>query len=444
MNKKPVLFLILLTLFAILTPACNKSQKHPVVLATVGNKNIYQTEFRERINYIPKIPFTDHQKIKLWALNSLIAEKLLSISASKKDEGALDEVIEEQHRESMIEALWNKVVFGNINVADSLLWHYYVKSNKKRIVRFFVFDDSMLAQKVFELWSADDVKIEQQALNDTIQFGGMDVVAPLVFNSHLGLVQSPQKVGNKFLLIKPIREYSQKILSKSAFEQKKLSIKKRYLQQKKEILLHGFIEKEMINKKYNLNKKVFTYFVKFIDRMLYHGNNASPQTLSIISPEQFKLNPLWEKGVVTFANGEKWDVKKLYQRLLVSPYKVNLKSQKDFRYSVIKSTRRLLDDMLLYQEARARALDTTSFVTWQNSMWADYYLSEAILQSGNRNKHQWMVLLDSLKEATPIHINTQIMDTLKINPTKMMVLKTHFPGRTIVPPLRTWWLNIQH
>jgi len=217
MNKKPVLFLILLTLFAILTPACNKSQKHPVVLATVGNKNIYQTEFRERINYIPKIPFTDHQKIKLWALNSLIAEKLLSISASKKDEVALDEVIEEQHRESMIEALWNKVVFGNINVADSLLWHYYVKSNKKRIVRFFVFDDSMLAQKVFELWSADDVKIEQQALNDTIQFGGMDVVAPLVFNSHLGLVQSPQKVGNKFLLIKPILEYSQKILSKSAF-----------------------------------------------------------------------------------------------------------------------------------------------------------------------------------------------------------------------------------
>jgi len=426
-----------------LIPACDKSQKQPVVLASVGNKNIYLAEFRERINYIPKIPFTDSRKIKLWALNALIAEKLLSTLPSIKNKNSFNGVIDEQHRETMIEALWNKVVFNKITVADSLLWQYYVKSNKTRIVKYFVFNDSILAQKVYNLWTVNDVKIEQQAVNDTVQYSGITVVDPLIFDSPLDVVHAPQKVGNKFVLIKPIREYSRLGLSRADFVQKKVSIKKQYLKKRKELLLHRFVEKEMGNKKYVLDKKVFTDFVKFLDKTLFQANNGTPRALHALTTEQYKLNSLWRKGVVTFSIGEKWDVQKLYKRLLVSPYSVNLKSQKDFRYSIIKSTRRLLDDMLLYQEAQARSLDTTSFVTWQNSMWADYYLSEAILQSGNRNKHQWMVLLDSLKEATPIHINTQMMDTLKINPTKMMVLKTHFPGKTIVPPLRAWWLHIQ-
>jgi len=74
-------------------------------------------------------------------------------------------------------------------------------------------------------------------------------------------------------------------------------------------------------------------------------------------------------------------------------------------------------------------------------MWRDFYKAQKIA-SAKRYSKTLQQTLDSLKINSAIHIKWQTIDTLTLNPSNIMVLKTHFPGQTIVPRQNNWKINV--
>ncbi len=443
MTKNTLRFFLFILLIFFFFNGCNTPTQHLPVLATVGNKKIYLNEFRDRINYTPDIKFKTSEKIKLWGINSLIAEKLLSILADKHSDKNLQPFLKQQNREAVIESLWKNIILSKIEIPDSIIWNYYIRKNHHRIVKFIIAEDSILAQKIYNLWKKGDVNIDRQALVDTIAYALNNALNKTIYNLPLNTVHRPLKIADSYLLIKPLRDYQKKILSRSDYNQTFKSLKKEYLENIKLERLKKYTKEYFKQQPYLLDKKVFGEFVRFLNKKLFSKNKSPIKSIKNLEFKSLQNEPQWTRPVVRFRNGETWSVKKLFDRLKVSPYQVGLKTEVQFRYSIIKAVRRILDDEMFYKQALKQGQGKTPYVLWQNSMWADNLKANTLLRSKRLNKGQWIKKLDSLKSTIDIKVNWMMLDSLKINPTRMMVLKKNFPGRTLVPVLRSWWLNIK-
>jgi hypothetical protein len=409
----------------------------------VGDREISISEFKDRLNFNPVIDKLSAQKYKEKILSSIIAEALLS-RLQKIDQPEIVLLMSEQkHREAVIENLWNEVIFKDIVINDSLLWNFYKNTNKERKIDFAVFKDFPRAKNFKSAWEENNPQAKKIIQKDTLSFtGNIHVLENDVFNTKLLNIAGPIKIGRKYLVYKPIKEWQKGVLSKENFAQNIKSIKKQYLKYSKQKHFNAYVKKSFKKQNYVLNKGVFKEFTQYLEKQVLGKPGLTVSNKELMGlPNDDKINELTKKQIVRFANDQNWTVGDLLKRLVTAPYPLNYSSNDAFRYSMIRATKRILDDELLFFKGLENGLDKSVYVKQQSDMWNDFYKAQfngTELQSAKVLK----ITLDRLQSVIPIKIFKETLDTLTYEKSDMMVLKTHFPGQTIVPKQTLWKIKL--
>ena len=432
------IFLVLLLLF------CQQASQDSRLLATIGERKIYIDEFKDRVGFNPILGNTSLSQHKEKVINSIVAEALLSQMKNTMSSGLALLLTKQKKREAIIEKLWDEIVFKDIKINEALLWSFYLKSNKQREIEFAVFRDSIHANNFYMEWGKNNPETNRILQKDTLGFtGNIAILEKAVFNSRLGKIAKPLKFGRKYLVYKPIKEWEQKILSKQGFYQKKRSVKKQYLKYTKQEHFHEYVKKTFKKQNYQLGKTEFKKLVQYLE-----NKRMGKAELEGINPELLNFLKMdttlnFNSSLVKFSDGDEWTIKDFMKHLAVSSYPLNYSSNDAFRYSMIRAARRILDDELLYRKGLENNLDKSYYVEWQTEMWRDYYNAQILVADNKYSSKKLQYILDSLRTNIPIKIQWEVLDALKINTTNMMVLKTHFPGQTIVPKQNDWGLKLK-
>ncbi|MBC8184603.1 hypothetical protein H8E88_26205 [candidate division KSB1 bacterium] len=153
-TSKKIKYLILFILLFALLIECSKQadeKTNEVILAKVGNKTISFTEFIRRAEYTVRPPYCSsntniHKKI---VLNSLIAEKLMSLEAGNDNEFLTSSEIQQQLRGRKEQAMrlvqffedaYDKVVLDSTEIKK-----YFKHAGRKYKISYFNVDDSLTA-----------------------------------------------------------------------------------------------------------------------------------------------------------------------------------------------------------------------------------------------------------------------------------------------------------
>ena len=421
-------------IFAVLL-SCNerKTPRLPAV-ASVGNYLITVDEFRERAEFSPFNPSMTDSIIKHNVLQALIAEKMLSQCTTCIKDSVPVGLIERRYKEAVIETFWRRQFADSIRLSDEALWRMYLRMNRQRDVQLLPAASREEAQQLAGVWKSNPALLSHRLRRDTVKYSGeLPELEDTLFTAPVKQVMGPLKIGRRFYLFRVEQEWPLYIVSRQDFEQKKRSIAKLVKRARMRNLFSRYMRRVHRKAPYQLNKKRFKTMTRYLENRLL-GKSA----LSV----RRQLENTWGEGdtllhqsLITFEEGGTWSVGAFIRRLSSAPYPIGTDNPAAFRRSIILAARRMADDEILFRDAVKRGYDKDAYVRWQTDMWRSAYrarMAQRMLPADAQKRAQ---LTDSLSRIFPIHIYKHVLDTVTIHPTRMMVLKRHFPGQTVVPPL---------
>jgi hypothetical protein len=443
--------------------SCRERQE--AVVARVGESPITHSEFLDAYRFNPSIKdIRDDKKAKKQVLLTLIAEKMLAddVRNLKRDERRSIHIQTEQfEREAVIERFWEQEIFSGIELTEKQLIEAYQRSKNTRVVEFLMYETEEEARKAW-LWYQTHKNFEDLAALqgirpehipvDTIRFGEMlPRIEEMTFKMKPDSVAGPVMEGKYYFLIRLKNEIRDLSTSREEFLNKRKHLKK---QLKRSIALRDFqiyIETHLEGRSFSLDKNAFKDLVKKLEGQQSFGYGSD--NLELLNSASDETKSLPEIPIVQFSDGTIWNTNELLQRLAVSPYPIKRNSRREFRVSMIEVTRQIINDELLVRHARDLGLHKSDYVEKQKRIWEDYLLyksrlkdlireadSKIILETRvdcNRlyDRHIEDFLLKKLKTC-PVEINYHVLDTLQTDRANMAVFKTHFPRRTLYPPLQ--------
>lgn len=425
----------LLLLLSVLFTYCSSDKQQ--VLVAVDNSTITVDEFKDRISFNPLLKSTiPPASFKKDVLQSLIVEKLLAKKITQEQKKTLLGFVNRKSKEAAIEQLWSAVILKDLAVDDSTLWNYYNRTLRKRIISFAVFNNKYTANLFFNEWFNGEEKVKQTLSIDTLTYEGkIPLLEQAVFKAPSRTIQQPVLIGKKYFVFKVEQELIISPASRSEYARKERSLKKSYFAEKKWQLFQNWVTKSHLS--YKLEKEVFKDLVFTISKEL-RFTSEQPKLQMRPNSKLQEAAPKQTKNVVIFSDGTKWDTQRLLAELKEAPYPLSFESEKNFKFSIIKAVKRLLDDELLYMHAKKLDLDKSEAVVWQTKMWKDWVWSEHVLLKSRKNAEAWHTELKDLVNNSSIEINDAVLDTVYISPTNMTVLKSHFPGQVFTAPVRLW------
>jgi len=447
-----------LNLTAILFFMACSSEKQPDIVAKAGSKVVTVSELQDIVSFnaYPNLP-NGKRAFKETVLYALLAEKILAQEAPQmvRDLSNVKQEITQYKNEATIEKFWDAEIFSNIKISEEELKEAYFQSKEKRIVNFAKFRKQEEARRFSNhLKAGQNFKEALHAIGrakafvpvDTIEFGsGLPHVENNVFALKPGEAGPPVKEGRWYFVFQLSSIKKDLFTAEDDFYNTRSKLEKR-LRRKKAILSYETYQKEKLPPYvYKLNAQVFKALAIELDKSLF--DHPSPfqlkeNTDTVSMVPKIKNQNLKNQTAVTFADGSRWSAEQLLQKMIRSSYFLEVKNRGGFRKSLIVSAKHVLDDEVILKRSQALGLDKTDEVKAQTHLWNDYLLSlEAAKQLEKRNpdlKTQQHLDLFLLKKAPnyKIEIYHNVLDTLKIEPTNMIVLKEHFPGRTIAPSLQ--------
>ena len=440
--------------------ACSP-EKQPNVVAEIGTKVVTVSELKDIVtfNAYPNLP-QNPSLLKKTVLYALIAEKLLAQEAPEIVGNLADikQEIAQYKNEAVIEKFWDAEIFSKIKISETELKEAYFKSKEKRIVKFAKFATRREAQQFSALLkSGQSFQKAARAIGrpesfvpvDTIQFGsGLPHIEKNVFALKTGESGAPVKEGRWYFVFQLSFVKKDLFTAEDDFEYMRPELTKR-LRKNKTVLSYEAYEKEKLRPYvYRLDSKAFKALAVEMDKHLF-SDGASLQKKEDTETRKplptLKNRRLLHRTAVTFADGSRWSVATLFKNMAHSPYFIDTKTRGAFRKSLIVSAKHVLDDAVLLKRSLDLGLDKTEYVKAQSHLWSDYLLS---LEAAKKLEHKGgegevQTQLDSflIKKAPDykIKIYRTVLDTLNIEPTNMIVLKEHFPGRTIAPSLQPFF-----
>ncbi len=412
--------------------SCRAKKNEPVVLAVIGPQQLTVQEFRERTAFNPLNTNLPVASVKSTILKSLIAEKIMAAHFRDSLSAKIRRVTEQRHREAVIEALWDKEILAGLTVDDSTLWQYYRDSKKRRVIEFISVEDSLAAVPVYENWAAGKSWLGQYISLDTLAADGMlGGLNQAVFQSEIGQVARPFRLGRRYFIFKPTAEFISGPVSLNEYKTRQRSYRKKYLHQAGLARFDQFFRENI--RPYQIDLQRFKT-VSFALGDLLQENHLTEQTYeNEPGLPAFPDGPDLNLEIVRFEAGPHWSVGELLIRIADGPYPVDFSSRSRLIRSLLPAARRTLDDELLYRYAVQKGYDQTADVRFQTDLWQDFYTAKDFADnfSGNAELEEQ---LKRLGKSMEIRVNWAVYDTLKIVPGDMVVLKTHFPGQTITPP----------
>ena len=415
-------------------------------VAKVGSRTITKDEFELRLQFNAHLTHIDDPSlVKSSLLDALIAERILALDAITLHHDTLNTFIQlnkQFQREAIIENWWEKYIFKNISISEAELIEKYNLSRIKKIFRFASFSSKQEAGFVLsrikslnELaglpeYSASDI------VTDTISWGnGPPEIESELYQVSPGEVAGPIQLGYKFFIIELIEEISMLGSSTTDFLRNKHQLKKILKRRKGNNLFHKKAQGELKQYIPRLHKDIFKKLVEKLEKKMFPGGFESGSIEELSLPKN-KLNL---QIVVEFNDGDNWTVRQLLSRLAVSPYPIKKGNPAVFRNSIIIACKAILDDEVVVKDAIDKGIDNLKAVRYQTEMWSDAYLAQimsAILFKKLGDKHTLTNYILNHELYPKVIVNSNLIDTLHIKKTDMIVIKTHFPTRTIAPPIQ--------
>lgn len=461
---------LIFTAILFFIPNCTKNETDNII-AKVGTLSVSVEEFKDAYQFNPHLSSVKNpQTAKQIVLNSLIAEKLIARQGYEKNSQNQSRIklqSDQYEREAIIEKFWQDKIFNEITISENELLEAYYKSKKEKIVQFINYKNKRQAyndyQKIKEGLSFEEIAgLNGLPLNcipaDTIKmFGKLPNLEERVFSMKINEISAPVKEGKFYFIVKLTGERENIFTSEMDFAQQRKKIQKELKKSKSFKNFQNYVNTHLSSDNFKLDKNQFKELVRKTENSLFEkaelNQSKSNEYLLDIYFDNAKNNrdQFLKQPVVKFSNGTTWDTGTLLQRIAVSPYTVDKRSKGAFRHSMIAAAKNILNDELLVNHAGKLKLHKTAYVKRQKQMWRDYLvykkqLAEIIRQADknsneNINKNALYTkavedyLLDKISQCKT-EINYEALDTLNLIKTDMVVLKRHFPGRTISPVIK--------
>lgn len=437
--------------------SCEKKQD-AVKVSQVNDLIISLEAFRDACRFNPHLSQIRNAELaKQRMLFTMIGEKLIADAGYARGLDS-DDYIKAQsaqfEREAMIEKLWQDKILSQISVSEQELKSAYFAAQKSYAVQYLLFEDQAQAAQSYRqldegLRFEDLARLQGYSQNsipvDTI---GFESNLPNIERTLQGMqpneISAPVKEGRFWFILK-LTGKQEKFSSRQDFENEKRSIRKMLRKIKATERFAEYVDKNLAGQVFNLDKEIFTQVVKTLDARLFEQGltpaKGNETRFELMIEDQQLLN----KPVVRFSDGTEWTVRQLLQRLAVSPYPVNIHDRGGLRMNMISATRHILDDELLVRHCIELGLDETAYVRQQKSMWQDYLIYKKQLKAllkpdRNAEANNAKTAIESLEEyliektkTADIKIYSAVLDTMTVDKTDMVVMKTHFPRRTVAP-----------
>lgn len=474
MNKK-IKQIISYLLIVITLNQCSSEQKYESV-ATVGDHFISTEEFQLTYQFNPYlIQIKDPIVAKRILLRTLIAQKMIAAEGYEKhieNNPQISRLIEQYQREALIESFWEEKISAQVHVSEKEVYDAYLKSKKTRFFQYILFPDAQNASNAYNQLKEGTSFSQMAELNgidkdmipsDSISFSSELIdMEKTVFQLALNEVCPPLKIGQYYFIIKLLKEKSDLFTSETDFSNNYKRLAKILKKRKQRKYFDTFIKSSFDKPPYRLDQALFKQTVQYIEEKVEFNHSSSKQTRdlsneriyqeAIKNPGNFQHTP-----VVNFENGYQWTIQMLLNRLQVSPYPIEFSSPGTFRMSMIAATKMSLDDQVLVDLAIENGLEQSLNVSLQTTMWKDHIVYQSMLNdllteqdlsdglikeiSSGRYEKQIDHYLTNIVEKYEIKVYSDILDTLTLSKTDMVVMKTHFPKRTLAPAIQPF-LNL--
>jgi hypothetical protein len=466
-----------LLIFSILIISSCASKDQSIVIAKVGDIEITADEFRKRFEFNPRLKqFSDKTQAKYQFLGSLIAEKLLALEA--KNQGLPDVprvkiFLDQLHREAVIEELYNRETASRIQVSDEEIRQAYARSRKEleiQSARFTTLEDATEFRKRVVNGESFDLALStltSKAWDEapyvetlTLRWGQVDqYLEDTVYEMKPGDISEPIEVNGEFYVARVLAEKVDAFGTEDDYRLRKEKIEKIVLKRKRSAEFLKYFKEMMSEKETNVPPERFKMVVeKLVDAFrisnepaeLMRVENPAPLTDSELSQAWHGIEGFADEILVFFEGGFQLTVREFVQRLSVGRYYINFNDEKSFKVSVRQALITMIEQEYVYQEGTKDGIGVTRFVMEEVAMWrenlAAYSMMGRLLSQDHPipDQTESIYLTDgelatlthellSLLDSNEIAFDTEAFEALDVSNAGLLLLKTHFPGRMVVP-----------
>lgn len=447
------IFLILLLLVS-----CQQEKRK---LVQIGESVVTVEEFQTRYAitpYFSAFPEGDSQT-KLMVLAALIGEKVLANEARELNfhEREKFKTIQNQlQKEALIEELLNELYSG-IEISQEDIRTAQRQTMRELEIEELVFESEVEAQNYrnsvdtnqpFNVqhpeiesatynvkWGNSEPKIE----NVLWKLRAGEVSAPVNFQGHSYLFRISKEKIKPFLDDFASREQTEKMLYK----------------REKKILYRTYFKKIMAGKKTSVPGGKLKYIASQLEDIFDIPQSDSVflnpilMTDSYYQQAQGSLQDKLTEDFITFDDGSQWSMGDFLRNLRYGAYPLNYSSRKVFRASLRNTAIIMMEHEYLAKEARKRGLQSSAYVIEETRKWMDSYLADQMRleliagTNGNNSdtdiKAKRIIALDNFLakglSRSDISVDKELLDKTEIRHLKMLVFKTHFPGRQLAPSI---------
>ncbi len=402
-------------------------------LIQVGSLEISKEELENAYLFNPNLASipSDEEAFKI-ILYSLIAQKAFANNLNSDDVN--DYFLKRIEKEAVIEQFWQKAILDSIIISEEELYKEYQKKNSVRVTEIYVYDN--LKNAIKDSLSANNY---QNTFIDSIYYDPLNNLSVRSFELTSGL-SKPFQSNNLFFRLKMIKEIPLTVLSLQNYEQQKSSFKKVLKRKKAQEKFDEY--SGMINDNFGYEIKI-AEMNKFVNNLL--ENFYSDQLKDKTDPE-LKTEDRTDIILVNFRNGLSWTGKDILNEVNSAPYPLKFSDKKSFALSLKMSIENIIKDESIYQFAKTQDFINNLEVNDQTRIWRDNRNFKRVLAGIIRNNNSDSINTVINKNLEEIFSKITIRRNRKIEipeqkRSNMLVLKTHFPERTITPIIQPLYIN---
>ena len=484
LNGKTYFGIMLITLIVNIC-ACGKGnevKEKEIILAKVGNKTISLKEFIRRAEYTirPKYCNGNNNLQKKIILNSLIAEKMLSIELGKNNELKHNQeflsYIQGRKEQAMREWLQFQEGTEKVKIAASEIQKIYNVVGRTYKVKYFDIPSDSIANRVKEKLAN---KLETfESLQNQIWKGKKDsvkevkwdpqensVIQKSLFSGNIAkdTVIGPLRIEkDDYILMKIVGWTDEKAVTEESKNQRWQDVREDIKKRKALKLYDKFIISTMKGKKLEFDNETFDKLVgllapiyvrsakerqKLISSVLFNNSIKDPE----ISQLGVGIKGIYDNTFLRI-DGKVWTVKDFMEELNIHPLVFRNKVKKEiefsnqFRFAVAD----LVRDKYLTKVAYTRGYQNIDMVKENTNMWRDalsaQYMKEKYLKNTIPNLsdslNTYNVIKDYLnphidnlqkKYSDEIEVNVKEFNKIQLTRVDLIVFEQHVPYPIMVP-----------
>ena len=467
------LFCILLTFFL---TNCSDKQKTTVdnslVLAKVGSKNITIQDFIRRAEYTirPKYCRRGNYIHKKIILNSLIAEKILSLEIEKNNTKKLNNVnfdlfLKGRKEQAMRQLHYNDNFFEKVNLEKEEI-NQYLKLSRRSVqlnyinlpgidmvkkVQYLISENITLDSIYQALWEGNTPQKNIKWLDRE-----SDQILDVIFKEDLkvGQIIGPLETGDSsFLMLQVTGWIDQPAITESQKELNRNDVIEKLTEQSAKKAHSEWVKSLMSNKSITFNKDIFKIYSKYAGDYYLKKEDEKKEAINDVIWDQVDKNDQKEiidldkenildlESTLFSYNDNDWSIKKFHEELKSHPlvFRKNKMGKSQFPSQLRLAIADFIRNKEITSECYKLGIDKNWVVKSNLDMWRDAFLSQNYMDVGGRSEKEKLNLynpiVDSLQSiySPEIKINIDAFEHIELSSTDMMVTQSGVPYPIVVP-----------